>query len=55
MDPHLLFSQLGAKLGLLPEMTVRQAFVTLWAQNNPDQINEILAGIRKITSNSDII
>jgi hypothetical protein len=45
MDPHLLFSQLGEKLGLLPETTVRMAFCTIWAQAFPDEADRIVAAI----------
>lgn len=41
-DPHLLYSQVGEKLGLVPEQTVAQAFCTLWAQSNPDEVEEML-------------
>jgi hypothetical protein len=44
MDPHLLFSQIGEKLGLLPEATVRLAFCTIWAQAFPEA-DRIVAAI----------
>jgi len=34
-DPHLLFSQVGDKLGFLPELTVKNAFAAIWAQAYP--------------------
>lgn len=43
MDPHTLFSQVGKRLGLLPEATVRGAFLTVWAQSYPDQVDGVLA------------
>lgn len=41
-DPHLLFAQLGEKLGLVPEQTVAQAFCTLWAQSNTERVTQLL-------------
>ncbi len=32
MDAHLLFAQVGEKLGLIPEQTVVQAFANIYAQ-----------------------
>lgn len=31
-DPHLLFSQVGERLGLVPENTISAAFANVWAQ-----------------------
>lgn len=33
-DPHLLFNQLGIKIGFVPEAIVRGAFLALWVRNN---------------------
>lgn len=44
-DTHLLFSQLGERLGLIPERTVASAFTTLWAQSNGSAVSELLASI----------
>ena len=33
-DPHLLFNQLGIKIGFVPEVIVRGAFLALWVRNN---------------------
>jgi predicted ATPase len=41
-DPHLLFSQVGERLGLISEKIVRSAFLSLWAQLYPDEVNEII-------------
>ncbi len=38
-DPHLLFAQVGERLGLLPESTVAYAFTNIWAQAYPDDLN----------------
>lgn len=36
-DPHLLYSQVGKQLGLIPEARVREAFMTLWARTYPKE------------------
>lgn len=36
-DPHLLFSQVGAKLGLVSEETIRGAFLSVWVAENPEE------------------
>lgn len=33
-DPHLIFSQLGIKIGFVPEAIVRGAFLALWGRAN---------------------
>jgi ABC-type multidrug transport system ATPase subunit len=42
-DPHLLFNQLGMKIGFVPEAIVRGAFLALWVRAN-DQFCDDLAG-----------
>lgn len=44
-DTHLLFSQIGEKLGLVPERTVSAAFTTLWAQNNFGIVQDLISKI----------
>ncbi len=34
-DPHVLFAEIGQALGLLPESTVRDAFLTTWTEAYP--------------------
>lgn len=34
-DPHLLFNQLGIRIGFVSESIVRGAFIALWVRNNP--------------------
>lgn len=48
MDAHLLFSQIGERLGLLPEHTVRMAFCTVWAQAFPQEAGQIVDAIEPI-------
>jgi hypothetical protein len=45
-DSHLLFAQIGEKLGLLTEQTVATAFANIWAQANNDKITQLLEPIR---------
>ncbi len=45
-DPHLLFSQVGLNLGFVPEATVRGAFLAMWIQENPDEVNRIVDPIK---------
>jgi len=46
-DAHLLFSQLGIGLGLVPETTVAGAFLAVWIQENPDEVNRISSIIER--------
>jgi len=46
-DPHLLFSQVGQKAGLIPAAIVSSAFIGLWIAGNPIEsrrIAEFIAG-----------
>lgn len=45
MDTHLLFAQVGERLGLVPEGTVSSAFSTMWAQANPEVVKDLLAKV----------
>jgi hypothetical protein len=44
-DAHVLFRQIGAKRGDLPEAIVRGAFLTVWAQENQAAVEKILEPI----------
>lgn len=46
-DPHLLFSQIGLKLGFLPESTVKDAFANIWAQTFPSETENITRRVRE--------
>jgi hypothetical protein len=46
-DPHLLFSRIGLDLGFVPEAIVRGAFLSIWIQENPDEVNSIAEPIMK--------
>lgn len=40
-DPHLLFSQLGLKIGWVAESIVRGAFLRLWSSYNPEFCDDL--------------
>lgn len=54
IDPHLLFSQIGEKLGFLPEETVRMAFCTIWCQAYPDEAKRITDRIPPIEQHARV-
>jgi predicted ATPase len=41
-DPHLLFSQVGKSLGLIPEPRVVEAFIATWVRAYPEEVQRIL-------------
>ncbi|CAL1517837.1 AAA family ATPase [Chitinophaga sp. MM2321] len=43
-DPHVLFSQVGMKLGLIPEDLVKMAFLAVWNQAFPEERQTLLSG-----------
>lgn len=45
-DEHTIFSQVGKKLGLIPEARVREAFMSIWARFHPDDLNRFVDGFR---------
>jgi hypothetical protein len=47
-DPHVLFSQVGFTLGLIPESTVREAFLATWAEAFPNEAAAILKPIEAL-------
>jgi AAA domain, putative AbiEii toxin, Type IV TA system len=48
MDPHLLFSQIGDKLGLIPMSTVQAAFANICAQAKATECQTLLAPISSL-------
>jgi len=46
-DSHLLFSQLGMRLGFVPEATTRGAFLAIWMQENPSEVGRIAEVIKE--------
>lgn len=49
-DSHLIFSQIGFKLGFISAEIIRGAFISIWAQENQKEVDEIVAPIKKILS-----
>jgi hypothetical protein len=47
-DPHVLFAEIGLDMGLLPESTVRDAFLATWAEAYPDECEKLLNPIRDL-------
>jgi len=55
-DPHLLYSQVGRKLSLIPEARVREAFITIWARSYPEEAKATIQPfISRIPKESDQI
>ncbi|GAA0873029.1 hypothetical protein GCM10009117_21760 [Gangjinia marincola] len=46
-DYHLLFSQIGKKLGFISEIVVKSAFLNIWKTQYPDQVQLINSFIKK--------
>lgn len=52
IDPHLIYTQIGEKLGLIPADTVSQAFTAIWTQAYPAETEAVLADfIDKLPTN----
>lgn len=47
-DPHLIFSQIGEKLGLLPAQTVASAFANIWAQAYEEKAADLLRPVESL-------
>jgi len=46
-DHHNLYSKIGQRLGFLSESVVRSAFLSVWCQAYPEDVEKILAPIRR--------
>ncbi|SDZ24399.1 AAA domain-containing protein [Amycolatopsis xylanica] len=44
-DPHLLFVQIGDRLGFIAESIARSAFLSIWAQHVPSEVESIVEKI----------
>lgn len=44
-DPHLLFAQLGKRIGFVPEARVREAFLAIWCRINSDFIDQLAGSL----------
>jgi hypothetical protein len=47
-DHHLLFAQIGERLGLLAEIIVRGAFLSMWADEYPEEVEYLLAPVADV-------
>lgn len=47
-DPHLLFNQVGIKIGFVPEAIIRGAFLALWVRANPEFCGDLSAKARSL-------
>lgn len=47
-DPHLLFNQVGIKIGFVPEAIVRGAFLALWVRSNLQFCDDLSALARAL-------
>ncbi|MGV3459655.1 MAG: ATP-dependent nuclease [Flavobacterium sp.] len=45
-DYHLLFSQVGRRLGFISEIVVKSAFLNIWLRNFPADVERVLENIR---------
>jgi hypothetical protein len=48
IDTHLLFSQVGENLGLVPPETVAHAFANLYAQYKTDRVDNLLRQFKEV-------
>lgn len=46
-DPHLLFNQVGIKIGFVPENIVRGAFISLWIRENSEYCDLLAEAVRR--------
>lgn len=51
-DPHLLFSQIGLKLGFISEEIIQGAFLSIWSQENPEEVDKIYLYISEFITNN---
>jgi hypothetical protein len=45
MDPHLLYSQVGKALGLIPEEIIKGGFLSVWCMKHLDNVKSLIAPI----------
>lgn len=50
-DPHLLFNQVGIKIGFVPEAIVRGAFLSLWVRSNTHFCEQLRSAAKKLIEN----
>jgi hypothetical protein len=47
-DPHVIFNQIGLKLGFISESIVKGAFLSIWVQENKADAESIAMHIKKV-------
>ncbi|MEW6350818.1 MAG: AAA family ATPase [Thermodesulfobacteriota bacterium] len=47
-DPHLIYAEIGIKIGFVPESTVRGAFLALWVRGNQDFCKDFTNRVRRL-------
>lgn len=47
MDQHVLFNQIGERLGFIPEKTVQMAFANTWSQAFKDEVHSMIDAIQQ--------
>lgn len=52
-DPHLIFQQIGVKIGLTPEIIIRGAFLSLWVRANPSFCQHLTKQVQSQISDDD--
>lgn len=50
-DPHLLFNQVGIKIGFIPENIIRGAFLSLWVRSNQDFCEKLSSKVKSLINN----
>lgn len=50
-DPHLLFNQIGIKIGFVPEVIVQGAFLSLWVRNNAEFCDGLARKVKALIDN----
>lgn len=51
-DPHLLFIQIGDRMQLTPESTIKGAFITYWMEHNDSYCQNLASNIKEILSST---
>lgn len=47
-DPHLIFAQIGLKLGFISAEIIKGAFLSLWVQENLEEVSKIIEPINEM-------
>ena len=47
-DPHVIFNQIGIRIGFVPEAIIRGAFLALWVRRNQEFCNYLVSEVRPL-------